>query len=417
MAETSRYEGREPQSRMTIVVNLEWSLLTLRYVLYVFMATISVVSEDPSLLRVLVVAGSSALVHNIFSHAVFYKRAYHLFTSPINFGFYLLRICLLIAATGGAASPFMPFLLFLIIAYHIYVPNGKNGIGVTFLVCAGYSFSVLINWIILGMNQEYLVPYINIFCIAFCGWLMNMMSRVIFRLDYDAKYQKKALQSSESTLRAMLDHAAHPILVFDEYSTITDINNSACTFLGAPREKLIGKYFQSYIFDDGSLQDSFSELQESGSLEKEALLIPHDRGERNVEMHIHSFLKEQDRFSVALFHDITEQREFETTSRLAKKKLEEANNELQRVVTLRTEFYANVGNRLRSPLSALLGFTDMLLEEHLGELNDEQRNALHSCRRSIMRIFDLIEEAFTPDDTADTPQEVWQPTDSSDENA
>ncbi|HDP34473.1 MAG TPA: PAS domain S-box protein [Candidatus Hydrogenedentes bacterium] len=401
MATAIRYNeaksGGVIHARLAVAVRVERALLTLRYVAYVFMAAVSVAVDEPGLLYTLLIAGAAALMHNIFVHVVLSFRAYHLFVSPFNFALYLCRYCLLIAITGGAASPFVSILLFLLIGYHLYVPQASKGFQVAFLACAGYSFTVLIGWVTVGMDWTHFPLYANLLYIAFGGWLMNIMSRVIQQLDYEARRQAVALQSSESTLRAILDHAAHPILVFDEHNFITDANDSACAFLGAPREKLLGKRFQSYVFDDGSLQDSFAELNESGALDQEMLLIPHDRTERNVEIHIHSFLNKNSRFFVVLFHDITEQKEFEEASRMAKIKLEEANSELQRVVALRMEFYANVANKLRSPLSAMLGFTDMLLDEHPGELNEEQRKALHSCRRSIMRIFGLIEEAFASD--------------------
>jgi hypothetical protein len=39
----------------------------------------------------------------------------------------------------------------------------------------------------------------------------------------------------------------------------------------------------------------------------------------------------------------------------------------------------------------------MLLEEQLGEINDEQRQALHSSRRSLLRIFEQLDEVFVLD--------------------
>ena len=84
--------------------------------------------------------------------------------------------------------------------------------------------------------------------------------------------------------------------------------------------------------------------------------------ERSVFMHIHSFLGEGRRLYVALFHDITHQKEVQETTLLAQQRMEKANLELQRVMNMRTAFYVSIANRLRSPLAAVLGFTDMLLE-------------------------------------------------------
>ena len=188
-----------PRSRMTVVVGVEWTMLMLRYVLYVFMAAFSVASDVSDLSRIIIVAGGSALAHNIFAHAVLYLRAYHLFLSPINFFIYLGRFCLLLAVTGGAASPFAPFLLFLLIAYHVYIPSGMNSFRATFVVCTFYAFTVLLVWVIDGMDWMHLPLYLNLGYIAFCGWLMYMMARVVIQLNHEALRPSIALQSSEST--------------------------------------------------------------------------------------------------------------------------------------------------------------------------------------------------------------------------
>ena len=64
---------------------------------------------------------------------------------------------------------------------------------------------------------------------------------------------------------------------------------------------------------------------------------------------------------------------------------------------MRAAFYTSVANQLRSPLAAMLGYIDMLLEEHLGSINPEQREALYSCRRSLHRIFERLDEVFMPE--------------------
>ena len=53
-----------------------------------------------------------------------------------------------------------------------------------------------------------------------------------------------------------------------------------------------------------------------------------------------------------------------------------------------------VSQKLRSPLTAILGYMDLLLDEELGELLPEQRKSLQTCRRSTLRIFKLLDESF-----------------------
>lgn len=381
-------------SRMAIILRVEWTLVALRYAIYVLLAILSVAIRDDALRRAFLVVGTCALAHNLFSHWVFYTRRHAYFTSPWNFVFYLLRISLAVGITGGAASPLAPLFLLLVIGYHIYIPRAPNTLWITLVVGASYSFTVLIDWFLVGMNWMYLPLYLNLALIAACGWGMGVLSRVIRVLERDAHSKETALESSEATLRAILNHTAHPIIVYDENELITDVNESACNFLGLARQKILGLRFQTLIFDDGTLSGSLETLKKERALHQEMLVLPPGSQERNVYMHIHSFLGEGRRFYVALFHDITDQKELQEASRLAKLNLEKANQELQRVVELRAAFYINVANRLRSPLAAMLGFTDMLLEEQLGELTEEQRKAIHSNKRSLMRIFEQLDEAF-----------------------
>lgn len=384
-------------SRQTLVLRVEWSLLILRYVMYVVLAILSVATQDNALQRVFMIAGTTALAHNIFSHWVFYTHRTSFFVSPWNFLLYLMGACLLVGISGGAGSPLAPLFLFLIIGYHVYSPRTFDSVWITLLVCAAYSFTIIVDWIISGIDLLYLPLYINLFLIAFCGWIMAILARVMRRLEQDAHRKTTALESSEATLRAILNHTAHPIIVYDENELITDVNESACNFLGLPRQKLMGLRFRAFLFDDGSLGDSLDNLKHAGALHQEMLVLPTGGQERSVYMHIHSFLGEGRRLFVALFHDITNQKEFHEANSLAQMNLEKANEELQRVMALRASFYINIANRLRSPLAGILGFTEMLLEEQLGEINDEQRQALHSSRRSLLRIFEQLDEVFVLD--------------------
>ncbi len=55
-------------------------------------------------------------------------------------------------------------------------------------------------------------------------------------------------------------------------------------------------------------------------------------------------------------------------------------------------FLANVSHELRSPLVTMLGYTDILLGERLGALNDKQRQCLQVAKSSGKRLKQFIEE-------------------------
>ncbi|NLN92841.1 MAG: PAS domain S-box protein [Candidatus Hydrogenedens sp.] len=390
-------DRRARLSRTTLVQKVEWSLVVVRYLACILAGTHAVLDGDLSIIRIVSIFIAAAVAHNALVHWIMYRKQYGFFTSAFNFFLYLAFCCFIIAITGGAASYFAPVLFFFIVGYHIYEPQSGNTLWITLLVCAAYSFTIVLGWFMTGFNWLHVPVYVNLAFFATCGGVMGVLSQLLHVLEKETRHHAAALESSEETLRAILNHTAHPIVVYDDNELITEVNDSACNFLGTSRLNMIGMRFQTYLFDDGSLGEALQELKESGSLYQEMLIVPANGSERAVFMHIHSFLGEKKRFFVALFHDITEQKELNETHRLAKIRLEEANRELQRAAEMRAAFYTSVANQLRSPLAAMLGYIDMLLEEHLGSINPEQREALYSCRRSLHRIFERLDEVFMPE--------------------
>ncbi len=163
-------------ARVLVIQRMEEILLALRYITYLALAVLSVINEDETLWRIFIVAGTSALSHNVFSHWVFYTRRFSLFCSPWNFLLYLFRFCLLVEITGGPAGPTASLFLFLVIGYHIYNLKTPNTLWITLLVCAAYSFVILTDWLFSKVYEPPLAVYINLFLIAFCGWIMHHLS-------------------------------------------------------------------------------------------------------------------------------------------------------------------------------------------------------------------------------------------------
>ncbi|MES2123595.1 MAG: histidine kinase dimerization/phospho-acceptor domain-containing protein [Gemmatimonadota bacterium] len=66
------------------------------------------------------------------------------------------------------------------------------------------------------------------------------------------------------------------------------------------------------------------------------------------------------------------------------------NKELQRATQLKSEFLANMSHELRTPLNAIIGFSDLLLTEGLGPLEEQQKDFLEAILRNGKHLLGLI---------------------------
>jgi signal transduction histidine kinase len=77
-------------------------------------------------------------------------------------------------------------------------------------------------------------------------------------------------------------------------------------------------------------------------------------------------------------------------SRRNERALAAKNRELQRATELKSQFLANMSHELRTPLNAINGFSDLILTEELGPVNETQREFLESILRNGRHLLGLI---------------------------
>ena len=90
----------------------------------------------------------------------------------------------------------------------------------------------------------------------------------------------------------------------------------------------------------------------------------------------------------------TRQMQERLTAELAAKNQELAvrNREVERADRLKSEFLASMSHELRTPLHTVIGFTELLLEELEGPLNDKQRRFLNHIRKDSNHLLELIND-------------------------
>lgn len=76
-------------------------------------------------------------------------------------------------------------------------------------------------------------------------------------------------------------------------------------------------------------------------------------------------------------------------------RLEETVAGLQELDELKSEFVSMVSHELRTPLTSILGYTDALIVEEAGPLNDEQREYADAIDRNAKRLQSLVDDLLT----------------------
>ena len=75
----------------------------------------------------------------------------------------------------------------------------------------------------------------------------------------------------------------------------------------------------------------------------------------------------------------------------AREELHKANEELKTLDELKTNLLSNVSHELRTPLVSVMGYTDMILNEKSGPINETQREYLTISLRNVEKLVTLIE--------------------------
>jgi len=397
----SSYEVRE-----TIAVHIEWNLLALRYLGYTALIGAHALGIGSDYTPNLFFVTIGAFLQNGYVHYVLYTRRFHLFLKPFNLYVHLAKTALLVGLTGGEDSPLNVLYVLVIAGYSLYSPTMSRIWSVVWLTAAVCAASTLAHWAAVGINMNY--PVTTIFVAIFgMGYLMAQFAELLRKAEHEAAEHAYAVRTSEETLRGILDTTASPIVVFQDNELIVDANEGACELLRCNRDQLLGRRFRAFLFDDGTIPQKLAALRSKGRFSTEVLLLDARGDERSVDLIVRTFIRDGRRFHVGILHDITEEKNFREASLNAQDRLKRLNRELKEVNDLRIDFYRRVAQRIRSPLTAILGYADLLLNEQAGPMTGEQREAVRETRgaaRTVLREIDAAEDTGNPTLTAKRKQ-------------
>jgi len=238
------------------------------------------------------------------------------------------------------------------------------------------------------------VIFISIFLVV-TGFLVYVAINIINNNLSDLQALYLRLQQSEANYRLLFEEAPDAILITDENGFIRLVNPGASLLFGFTQEELLSKRPQDLIAPEDLERiapTQLSTLQEGHTVRHERLLIRKD-GER-IHTYTSSKALPDGRFQF-IATDITERIKAEQV-------LRDLNIELEQRVQKRTAelktineeletFSYSVSHDLRAPLRAIIGYSDVILEDHTEAITGEISHYFERIIQSTQKMNEMIE--------------------------
>ena len=208
-------------------------------------------------------------------------------------------------------------------------------------------------------------------------------------LEIDAR----AFEAEVQELRSILDTATDGVAVLDDGGAILSLNSSAEALFGFERHEVIGQNFITLFAREShaAAEDYLAGLKTNGVRSvlndgREVVGRAHQGGHIPIFMTLGRIGAPEDKRFCALLRDLTQWKN-------AERELKDARREAERVSALKTDFLAKISHEVRTPLNAIIGFAEVMMEEQLGPLGNERyRDYLKDIHSSGGHVMSLVND-------------------------
>jgi len=252
------------------------------------------------------------------------------------------------------------------------------------------------DWILLAkINQEKvaestkntaiivsLISFLLIILSASITYAIWKRSRLHFLTrTFNLRKEKDALTERYTSLTK---YANDMILSIDKHGRILEANQKAFNVYGYPKEELLKMELLDLSFDKkkdievifSSINNPDGVLFETNHKRKNGTMIP-------VEISAKLIKQGDEEILLAIIRDNTERKKLELDLILAKDKAEEMDR-------LKTTFLSNMSHELNTPMSGIIGFSELLLSEMDNKNHREMAKIIHRSSRRLNETLNSI---------------------------
>ena len=199
------------------------------------------------------------------------------------------------------------------------------------------------------------------------------------------------LQQTES-LRKLVDSVPVPTFCKDINGIYIACNSAFETFMGMQKEEILGKSLHNLI--SPKVTEKYHTMDTELVKNKKTQVYETSLKFADGSIHqvlfnkfVFSGVTEEDSVLLGIMIDITERKQAEEKMLQAKMAAEAANR-------AKTTFIVNMSHELKTPLNAVIGFSDLLLSETFGPLNEKQKRYTENILTGGNHLLDVINDVL-----------------------
>ncbi|MEI7610862.1 MAG: ATP-binding protein, partial [Rhodospirillaceae bacterium] len=202
------------------------------------------------------------------------------------------------------------------------------------------------------------------------------------------------LRDHQFYTRSLFESNIDALITTDLSGIITDVNKQMEALTGCTRDELIGAPFKGYFTDPDRAEMSIK-LVVSDKKVTDYELTAHARdGKETVVSFNATTFYDRDRRLQGVFaaaRDVTERRRLDQVLREKNVELESAKSAAEKANLAKSEFLSSMSHELRSPLTAILGFAQ-LMESEAPPPTPTQKESVGQILQAGWHLLKLIEE-------------------------
>jgi PAS domain S-box-containing protein len=197
------------------------------------------------------------------------------------------------------------------------------------------------------------------------------------------KESERLVQKEREILSALLEKSLCGILLIEASGhKIVDVNPIAVQMIGRSKEEIVGNICHQFICPTEVGKCPISDLGQSVDKSEKKIINAQKEIIPIIKSVVPVTIEGKDYF-VECFIDLSERKRTEENLLRAKLEAEAASR-------TKSEFLTNMSHELRTPLNSIIGFSDLLLDEVFGDLNEKQLRYVSNISVSGKHLLGLI---------------------------